>query len=230
MTRPMKGRDGFTLLELLVAMTLLAAIMAILTGGFSLSLRSWESGKERMDGHYDITEGISLLAGQLRMAKRVFKEDERNNQALAFSGSAEKVEFVSTLPRLLASDKADGLYLQKIVFNPKTQSVLFGEGWFQPSLPPEKMRWSETEIGRGKIKSFRLEYLVKDRTSGVEDVYEWKDSVNLGSKPGDRGEWEFPKAVRMQIKTGGEKDGFPWPPVVALVHEGEEIKMAEGKR
>ncbi len=230
MKGPLGGREGFTLLELLVAITLLAAIMAILTGGFSLSLRSWEASKAKMEGHYDITEGMYLLSGQVKMAKRAFRVDEKNKQTLVFSGNAGSVEFVSAMPRLLPSDKADGFYLQKITFDGNKHRVVFGESWFQPYLPPEKVRWKETSMGQGKIKSFRLEYLVRDNDPGKPESYGWADSVNSDTIVTGGKVPEMPKAVRMRMETGGEKENFVWPPMVAQIYEGSEIKMPDVKR
>ena len=43
------GERGFTLLELLVAITLLGLLMAALLGGLRLGARVWETGEARLD-------------------------------------------------------------------------------------------------------------------------------------------------------------------------------------
>jgi len=40
------GRDGFTLLELLISMTILAMIVVIIFGAFRVGIRAWEKGEK----------------------------------------------------------------------------------------------------------------------------------------------------------------------------------------
>ena len=48
-----KGRvAGFTLLELLIAMSLLGFILALLFAGMRLGARSWDAGEARVEKSY----------------------------------------------------------------------------------------------------------------------------------------------------------------------------------
>ncbi|MBI5178771.1 MAG: prepilin-type N-terminal cleavage/methylation domain-containing protein [Nitrospinae bacterium] len=217
------GRQGgFTLIELVIAMSLLAAMAAILTGGLSLSLRSWEAGKERMEEHHDLTEGFLMLEGQVRMARTAFWLNEKNERTPVFSGKPEEIVFAAGYPRLVPLGEAEGWYLQKIAFNPERSSIVYAESWFQPAMEPEKVRWTKTEIGKGRIKSLHLEYLVQVEPG----KFAWTTSI-ADEKRADPA--RLPKSVRITAETEAEKDGFAWPPMEVEITEGATTARQENK-
>lgn len=63
-----QDRSGFTLVELLVTVTLIGAISVALFGGLRFGTRAWESGTERSERFAQVEIGQSLLRRQLEQA------------------------------------------------------------------------------------------------------------------------------------------------------------------
>lgn len=219
----MKNQRGFTLLELLIAITLLAAITAILTAGFQLSLRSWEAGQERMEGHYDLTEGMALIAGQLKGAREVNFVNEKNEKTLAFHGEAKKLLFVANAPRLKALTDADGFYLQRLSFDAEKEALLFSEALFDPHTPAGEVKWTDIPMGEGTIKEFKFEYLYREGTGGdLKDV--WREK-SVDEKDLDK----IPLAVRLSLVMEESNDPFVWPPLTVRIEPGGAVAPEEKK-
>jgi len=53
---------GFTLLELLIALSIVAALLAILLGGFRVGLAAWRQGEERAEAHQHLRSLAGLLS------------------------------------------------------------------------------------------------------------------------------------------------------------------------
>ena len=219
----MNNQRGFTLLELLIAITLLAAIIAILTGGFQLSLRSWEAGRERMEGHYDLTEGMGLIAGQLKGAREVYFVNDKNEKALAFRGEAKNLLFVANAPRLKALTDADGFYLQKLAFDADKKTLLFSEAPFDPRTPAAEVKWTDVPMGEGKIQDFKCEYFYREGTGAdVKEVWREKSAD-------DKNPDKMPLAARLSLTAAESGAPFAWPPLTAWIEPGGAV-APEAKR
>jgi len=111
---PMR-QQGFTLLELLIGMTLVGFILTLLFAGLNLGTRSWEAGEQRM-----VTSSRqAIVVGFIRHALeqtyplhwRLDDEDQ-----LAFAGEVDSLRFVGSVAmhggasgnHLIALNLADG--------------------------------------------------------------------------------------------------------------------------
>ena len=88
------GEAGFTLIEMLVAISILALVLAMLPGTFSLAHRTWDATaildhQARQDG------GRSLLQARLTEAMPIFEPVGSGAVRLVFTGSAEALSFVA---------------------------------------------------------------------------------------------------------------------------------------
>lgn len=89
-----RGEAGFSLIEMLVAITILALVLAMLPGTFSLAHRTWDATavldqRARQDG------GRSFLQARLAEAMPVFEPVGAGAVQLVFTGSAETLTFVA---------------------------------------------------------------------------------------------------------------------------------------
>ncbi len=97
----MKARrlaQGFTLLELLIAMVLLGFMMGLLFSGLNLGTRSWEAGERRMTTSSRQAVVVDFIRRTLeRTCPLHWRKD--NEDLLAFAGEAESLRFVGPLAK-----------------------------------------------------------------------------------------------------------------------------------
>jgi len=89
---------GFTLMELLVAMTLLGILMAALFGGLRLGARVWEASDQTLDqgNHGEIVR--SFLRTRLEQVLPVTGTTTDSQTETLFRGQQKSLRFVSSMP------------------------------------------------------------------------------------------------------------------------------------
>jgi general secretion pathway protein J len=100
--------QGFTLVELLIALTLLGLILALLLGGFRFSIRAWESGGRRMARSNQIAAVQDLLRSEISQARALPVDSRTSGPTETFKGSPTELAFAAPLPAHMG---AGGYYL-----------------------------------------------------------------------------------------------------------------------
>ena len=88
---------GFTLVELLVALTLVGLISLVLFGGLRFGTRAWEAGTSRGEESRRVAIVQSLLRRQLSQAVLPARRSREVDAPQAFDGAAESIQFVAPL-------------------------------------------------------------------------------------------------------------------------------------
>ena len=108
------AEHGFTLLELLVAITLLGLLMAALFGGLRLGARVWETADARLDASMrtQIVQDFvrQRLTETLPLETTAARTRRGGRLRIAFVGTIEAVRFASLLPENLGA----GMYLMEL--------------------------------------------------------------------------------------------------------------------
>lgn len=95
--RPQSIRPkGFTLVELLVALSLTALISIALFGGMRFGMRAWETGSERIERTTRIELVQSLIRRELSQARLPSKRPGAPTSA--FTGEPDRVIFIAPSP------------------------------------------------------------------------------------------------------------------------------------
>jgi general secretion pathway protein J len=98
----MSGRErGFTLVELLVSMTLFALLATILFGALRFGMRAAEQGTARLEWTEEVAVAANFLRSQIAGAQPLQKEED-GKQSIAFEGEPGSVQFVALPPAHLA--------------------------------------------------------------------------------------------------------------------------------
>ena len=93
----MKKHSGFTLIELVVAMALLATMMILMYSGLSFSLKGWDAGAASGQRAADRRMGENFLRRELSEMFPMRWKDPAQLR-FAFEGESEAVRFVSSRP------------------------------------------------------------------------------------------------------------------------------------
>lgn len=106
-----RGR-GFTLLELMLALTLLALLMAGAWAGVSTASRALDRGEDLIDRTNTIRVAQEFLRRELSQALALpIEQDPATGESVLFAGASDEVTFVAPMPGYLGRG---GAYVQRL--------------------------------------------------------------------------------------------------------------------
>jgi general secretion pathway protein J len=96
-----RAARGFTLIELVLALSIVAVMLTILFGGLRVGLRAWQRGEERAEA-LEHARSMTQLIEQTLSGTYAFQGqvDQNTQSRILFLGEAEKVSLVTTSPPL----------------------------------------------------------------------------------------------------------------------------------
>ena len=205
---------GFTLVELVIAITLLAAMVALLWGGLSFAIRGWDSGELFGRRTVDLRIAQNFLRRELmEMFPMRFKE--ATVLKYAFSGEAQRLRFVSARPAGLSEG---GLAL--VGLEVESQDAGRVKNLVMRRALPDDAAKDFGPLDQAKpmvliadVEEIRFAYFGSD-----SDVNEprWSDDWTYAAR--------IPMLVRLRVKTA---DGRALPDFVTRVVMGEEAGCLE---
>jgi general secretion pathway protein J len=90
---------GFTLLELILALSIVGALLAISFGGLRVGLTAWRRGEDRAEAHQHARTLLDLLARSLSGAHAYrLPTGEGRQLTLLFEGEPGRIAFVTVSP------------------------------------------------------------------------------------------------------------------------------------
>jgi len=197
------AQQGFTLLELLISLTLLGLILVLLFGGLRLSVRSWDSVQKKVDNLNSVRSVESFLRREMEQIYP-YRWKAAPAQRFAFVGERNKVNFVAPLPSRIGSG---GLYAVALELEQT------GNGrrltWRHLPLDPQMQDFSAL----GATKEI---VLAGTELSAVDDIwltYFGRETESAAPRWVDR--WDstvtMPQLIRIQVRFA---DGSEWPDFV----------------
>ena len=186
-------KQGFTLLEVTVTMTILGLIVLIIFGVFRLGFSYWERG-EALQEEYQKTRVLSQLISRQIKSAWPYKVKSRSagEDYLAFDGKAASMKFVSTFP--LKAKQAEGLVYAFYEFKEGGKEagrlVFYEQRVLMKDFFEEEFKEDEgTSLFEG-ISTIRFEYLREEDPQNNQSE-EWLEEWN------GKDEKTLPKAIRM---------------------------------
>lgn len=193
---------GFTLVEMLVALTLLALLSAVLAGSLRLASRSLQGGETRTAQVDDMRQTVGFLRAQigsmlpLRLPKAV-------GLPLLFDGTADELRYVGTLPERVAES---GTMLFRIaLLKDDDRSPLVLERLYLAPDWTEMPRFDDAErtVVAEHVAEVKFGYFGRDASAGNADTPKWRDR------------WDDPQRLPMLIRIDVRPEQGPaWPTLV----------------
>jgi len=172
------SKTGFTILELIVSITILTLVLLIIGQGFRIGINSWEKGEaETVE-----TQQLRILSGMLTQQLKSFylyrmKQDDDVQESIVFQGEKDSILFVTTL----ADSSFGGLKWVRYSYD---EGILY----YKEGLLPDKDLLDNIE-GDEEVLASDIEEVLFEYYVSHDD--EWNDS------------WEnedsVPDAVRVKL-------------------------------
>jgi len=216
MTNAMRARHGFTLLEMLVGLTLLGVLLILIYSALNIGLRAWDTGDQRAGeaSHQRIVQ--SFLRRELG---QVFPIRWRGiaESKIAFEGAKGEIKFVTAL-NLGASIKEGGLQWAHLYVADDPEEGADGKRRQSLFLKREVFDLQAKDWGGlDAAKPTRLIAGVKE----IEISYFGSENDNIDPKWTNK--WDFPLRVPTLIKVAVKTDaGRDIPELVVALKLGEE--------
>jgi general secretion pathway protein J len=198
---------GFTLVELLVGLSLLALLSVLLFGGFRFGLRAWESGDQQIHAIGEVERAQGLIRTLLSEAQppAAIAENGTVQIVASFAGTSDGISFIAPLP---AHHGVGGLYEFRLAVDRSGERESLVLSWRSFRL--------DRRLGEGP--DFSDSAILLPAAEGASFAYYGKASDDrplswLTSWNGERG---LPQLVRLQIEGVGHREKA-WPELVAAL-------------
>jgi general secretion pathway protein J len=205
-------QKGFTLLELLISITLLGMILVLLFGGLRLGVRSWDAVQQQVDNLNTVRSVESFLRREMALTQP-YRWKAGTGQRLAFLGERSKINFVAQLPARIGGG---GLYAMalEIEHSSKGRRLVWKHVPLTPLLEDFSVVSQAPEI-----------ILAETELSAVDDIWlTYFGRTNDSATPVWMDRWEsdagLPMLIKIQVRFA---NGSEWPDFVVapmLASEG----------
>lgn len=214
---PARRDGGFTLLEVLVAVVIMAVIMTTAFGTLRLGGRSWEAGVTRASDNERFRAVADLLRRQVSQVIPMSWPGDKEKR-IAFEGTAERLRFVAPAPQqhrqaglfeyglsVQRTGLDSNLLLSFIPFNPDAKAFQTPASQQQLLLVAGLQRVSFDYFGNPQVNAG-----ARARTS--EQPPRWHQRWDAGAQ-------NYPDLIRIRMEV--DEGQQPWPELyLALPAEG----------
>ncbi len=195
---------GFTLIEMLIAVSLLGIMVVLLFASLRIAADSWNSGEAKVSEVnkkavvYQFFKRHLTNARPLPTLTNAQQANQQEPPKLAFQGLPQGIAFVSALP---AASARKGLQIFNVGLDPQNASIL------KVALTPYRQTDADAAADEPTVlledlKHFRISYFGTTEVNG-EPGSGWQEQWQEAST--------LPKLVKISI---GLEDGSFWPDMI----------------
>lgn len=193
-------RNGFTLIEVLIAMTLLGVMVVLLFSSLRIAAESWNAGEDKMAAVNQkavVYQFFKRHLTAIRPLPLLNTDPAYSLEAVqAFQGFSQSLRFVAGLP---ASSARKGLQVFNIALNPENSEILL------VALTPYRLTEADQE-------SVKPEVLLEN-IAGLKFAYFGR--IEEFAEPQWHEEWAVTEHLPSLIKVSiALKDGSYWPDMI----------------
>jgi general secretion pathway protein J len=215
-----EGQGGFTLVELLLAMTLMSVLLALAYGGLSAATKSSERGQLMLEQSSQLRITHQFIRKQLNLMLPLAFEagDEEQTERYVFTGTPQRIQFVGPMPGYLGNGGPQVQVLE-LVNGDDGLDLLFSHARLQ-EFEEERLFDRDPVVLLEGLAEAGFEFLELDETGeSTAWMSDWPNPT------------VHPLAVRLSLDLG-EQSRVTWPPLVAAVRldDAAVIPGTEGRQ
>lgn len=201
MRRADAGQCGFTLVELLIALTLVGLLATLVFAGTKLAAAAWNKTDARAADAADLWAVENVLRQSISAAHPSLVAADPRDRMIAFDGGAEALTLLAPLPQAIAAGVVAQL---RFFLVPEAGSRLLVMGW-RLDLPAA----SGSPLPESRVR-------LLDRVRMIR--FDYFGPADAGGAPLWQGHWSgrsrLPDLVRVHIERDSPS-GRGWPDVMA---------------
>jgi general secretion pathway protein J len=190
--------SGFTLLELLISLTIMGLIVVVVFGAFRIGVRAWEKGEKDVETHQRQRVVLNLIKRQLASIF-VHKVGNANSRPFFLKGDKKSMEFLSNTS--IMPGNQSGLVYARYVVKPEDEDEKERLGFYEKNFAlqdKEKMEDLNEEdflMLISDVHNIEFEYL---KGQDGEEILEWEETWDPDKDKG------FPRAVKVTLKVDAD--------------------------
>ncbi len=176
MTPNRRTARGFTLLELLIAMSLMGLIFAALTSGLRFGTAAWQSTAERLSQSDDLQLVYRTLRRQISTSLNAPGGLISAQQEGSFEGLRDRLSFIGTAP---AQAMTPGLFHLELFLVPDEIGQALALRWERLEKTAINVDGDNIEPLLRGLRSIQFSYFgASERGGTARWVDEWRDNEN----------------------------------------------------
>ena len=192
----LKKGCGFTLLELLISLSILSVVVVLIMGTFRIGVRAWEKGEADIDTQQSYRAALERLSQQITSVC-VRKIYEGGRKPYYLIGSSKEMRFFSEVA-LIPHNEAGLTYVHYRIEETQPGSDLLtvyetALNWLAEDEEIERPREEQFLALMAPVHSMRFSYLGHNQEDNDD---QWQDSWEP-----DEMRPQFPSAIKIEITT-----------------------------
>ncbi len=193
------NEQGFTLVELLLSVALLAVLMALAYGGLKAATRAAATGQKQLEESGKLRSTHQFIRRQLNQMQPLPFDiaGDADETQIVFEGGTQRIQFVAPMPGYLGQGGPQVQYLE-LVNGEEGLDLLFNHQLLQGFDPVIMFERDPIVLMEG-IERGQFEFLARDETG---ELLGWSARWD---EPG-----KLPVAVRLDLDLG-EDSRTVWP-------------------